>query len=593
LVARYLIKTADERTWPKNQPVIFLGEWCRRYSRRSVWQNMDSIIAPYHWDDRKKLYKDYLYIQKVYEDQLKELSLKLNQIHGVDNSLRYWRILIGPWLGIFIQILFDRWAMLKQVIDQGEANACRIFEMDEISVIPNNTAHFFHLSYEDNWNEKIYGQLIQLCWSKNFHAEKIYIKKDSNRQVSLNSKSSKFLIKSLVKKFANYFYPLLVQDDEYFFISSYLPLKTNIHLQLRLWQFPKLWQFISPENIKPDLQKRLWGVTSSGGKDEFVEVLRKIIPLHIPTVYFEGYEALVRKIKDLPWPNRPKAIFSSNSYASDDVFKAWAAEKTEIGIPLIIGQHGGHYGMTPWSFYEEHQITISDMWLSWGWSDLKNPQVKPVGNLKLFGQKVNYDPNGDALIIEMSLPRYSYHMYAAPVASQWLSYFDDQCRFINALPNTLQKNILIRLQPHRNFGWEDKQRWGDKFPNIKTTSDRQSLYSIITRSRIGICTYNATTYLECLTWNIPTIIFWNPEYWELREEIKPYFEKLKSVGIFHETPESAASHMATIWDDIASWWESDEVQSARSDFCKQFSHIPEKPLDKLEAIFKDAVRPNL
>jgi len=312
--------------------------------------------------------------------------------------------------------------------------------------------------------------------------------------------------------------------------------------------------------------------------------------LNIPTTYLEGYETLIKKIKDLPWPNRPKAIFTSSSYAADDVFKAWAGEKTEIGIPLIIGQHGGHHGMTPWSFYEDHQITISDFWLSWGWSDFGNPQVKPVGNLKTFGQKVNYDPNGDGLMIEMPLPRYSYHMYAIPVASQWLSYFDDQCRFITALPNALQNKILVRFTPHV-YGWDEKQRWGDKLPNIKTDWGSKPLSTIIARSRIAICTYNATTYLESLNWNVPTIIFWNPEHWELREEVKPYFEKLKSVGIFHETPESAASHMTNIWDNVAGWWQSDKLQTARSQFCKQFSHTPENPLDVLEAFFKGIVKP--
>ncbi len=588
--ARYLITTADEQTWPKDQPVVFLGEWCRLYSRRSVWERMDSVVAPYHWDNRKKLYKDYLYIQQVYEAQLKELSLKLNQIHAVDHPLRYWRILIGPWLGVFLQILFDRWFMLKQVINHGEVNACSVFERDENFAIPNDMSHFMQLFIGDDWNEKIYGQLIELCWNKNFHVEKIFLKKDSSRQVRPKSKNWKNLIKNLLKKTTNSLYPLTVQSDEYFFISSYLPLKINFNLQLKLGQFPKLWQGVSPETTRPDIRTRKWQAGPDFEEGTFPHIASQLIPLNIPTTYLEGYEGLVKKINNLPWPNRPKAIFTSNSYAADDVFKAWAAEKTEVGIPLIIGQHGGHHGMTPWSFYEEHQINISDYWLSWGWSDLKNPKVKPVGNLKEFGRKVNYDSNGDGLMAEMGLPRYSYHMYAIPVASQCLSYFDDQYRFITALPNALQNKILVKFCPVK-YGWNEKKRWDDKLPNIKTYSGSQPFSAMSARSRIIIATYNSTTYLESLYWNMPTIIFWNPEHWELREEVKPYFEKLKSVGIFHETPESAASHMTTIWDNVEGWWQSDKLQTARSQFCKQFSHAPEKPLDELVAFFKGIVKP--
>ena len=60
---------------------------------------------------------------------------------------------------------------------------------------------------------------------------------------------------------------------------------------------------------------------------------------------------------------------------------------------------------------------------------------------------------------------------------------------------------------------------------------------------------------------------------------------MKSVKIFHETPESAAKHMTEIWDDIPAWWESKSVQHNRKQFCDRYSHIPEKPLDELLTIF--------
>ena len=52
---RYLITTADELTWKFDQPVIFLGEWCRLYDRKHIWQGMNSIVAkPYGLSALKK-----------------------------------------------------------------------------------------------------------------------------------------------------------------------------------------------------------------------------------------------------------------------------------------------------------------------------------------------------------------------------------------------------------------------------------------------------------------------------------------------------------------------------------------------------------
>ncbi len=145
MVARTLITTADERSWPKNktEPVLFLGEWCKRYSRKHIWENMDFEVASYHWDDREKLFSDYQYLQELYEKLLANLSETLNQIHGVDHSPRYWRILIGPWLGCFIQALFDRWFMLKEAIDQAEIVKCRVLAREPLALVPNDMEHFY------------------------------------------------------------------------------------------------------------------------------------------------------------------------------------------------------------------------------------------------------------------------------------------------------------------------------------------------------------------------------------------------------------------------------------------------------------------
>ena len=30
----FLVTTADENTWPENEKILFLGEWCRLYARK-------------------------------------------------------------------------------------------------------------------------------------------------------------------------------------------------------------------------------------------------------------------------------------------------------------------------------------------------------------------------------------------------------------------------------------------------------------------------------------------------------------------------------------------------------------------------------
>ena len=39
-------------------------------------------IIHFHWSDKSKLHKDYLYLEKIYKEILLELTIVLNNCHG-------------------------------------------------------------------------------------------------------------------------------------------------------------------------------------------------------------------------------------------------------------------------------------------------------------------------------------------------------------------------------------------------------------------------------------------------------------------------------------------------------------------------------
>ncbi|WP_256714657.1 hypothetical protein, partial [Leptospira weilii] len=145
---------------------------------------------------------------------------------------------------------------------------------------------------------------------------------------------------------------------------------------------------------------------------------------------------------------------------------------------------------------------------------------------------------------------------------------------------------LIRLHS-ADYEREQKLRWQDRFPGVELDDGRSNIEDLIAQSRLYISTYNATTFLESFTMNIPTVIFWNPDHWELRDSAIPYFEELEEVGIFHTSPESAALHMVQIWERLEEWWTEDKVQSAREKFCSSYSNLAENILDRIEVVLKE------
>ena len=586
---RFLITTALEETWRDDEPVLFLGEWCRRYSRNDRWSGLDAEILPYHWDDRTKLYADYQHIQEIYEQLLGELAGRLNEIHGVNHGTRYWRILIGPWLGYFIQMLFDRWASIQAAVTAGVTETIVLTGRKE-EFVPHDMADFIDLFLEDEWNHHIYANILREFTTVQC-VERAGMVANRRTAAGRPGGTRRRLQRTLAGWYAKAA-GLLAGERDAFLLATYLPVRDEVRLHCRLGQVPQLWRPVTPIRGVFDQRQRLW-ILNGESRSGFEACVRRLIPRQIPVLYLEGYAGLMRQTTGLPWPRQPKMIWTTSSEIADDVFKAWGAQKVESGSPLVIGQHGGHYGLGLWSFTEDHQIAISDRYLSWGWSDSACAKILPVGQLKAkYPLGIRHATQPRALLVTAVHPRYSYVLYSTPVASQWSDYFADQFRFVEQLPQAIQDVLTVRLYP-QDLGWDQLARWRDQFPTLRLDEGGSSILEEIRQSRLYISTYNATTFLESFTMNVPTVIYWNPHHWELRESARPYFEELKRVGIFHESPESAARHVAKIWEDVDAWWDTPAVRDVLEDFKSHYCHLPDNLLDRVELALRKVMADSL
>lgn len=586
MVKRFLITTALEETWSDDEPVLFLGEWCKRYSRKDRWSKIDAETLAYHWDDREKLYDDYLYLKELHERLLRRLASQLNDIHGVNHSLRYWRILIGPWLGFFVPMLFDRWSCIQQAVNRYDISRTTVLASSDTSMVPNDMGEFTRFCQSGaDWNHHIYTKLLKgytrVCCTEN--PSKIL---DGVHQ-ALPLKAQRLHAKQILRWFYQRVVRWFIGDKDSFFLLTRLPLLDQIRLYFRLREVPKFWQGVAPLRSSVSQQKRQWAVSGVGNSD-FELCISELIPQQIPTSYLEGYSKLLEQTEKLAWPDEPRLIWTSNSYSEDDVFKVWAAEKVEAGSKLVIGQHGGHYGIGRWSFFEEHETAISDCYLSWGWRDAMKPNIRGVGqltNIKPIRRK--HANKRNALLVTCVLPQYSYWMYSVFVASQYLSYFDDQCKFVAALPTSIRQHFTVRLFPH-DWEWDQMKRWGDRFPNLSLDPGSKNMRGLIRESRLYVSTYNATTFLDSFNMDVPTVIFWNPDHWELRQSAIPYFEDLKQASIFHETPESAARHVAAVWDHVDDWWGDPDVRAVLEKFKNRYCRT-DGLLDRVEVALNEVV----
>jgi len=592
-LSRFLITTADERSWRTDIPVLCLGEWCQTYNRAEAWKKLNAEVAPYHWDDRHKLHEDYRYLRELHEVLLIELTAKLNSFHNTHHSYRYWRILIGPWLLYFTQMLFDRWSMIQYVTKNYQISETFTLNLAVEEMCPNDTEDFRNMYQTDVWNHYLYSEILKK-WTPVDCKEIEYDKNKINNFEEIDQpktivKIVDFFLKQLIKNCRNIlvqglsgFLKLMVRRNDAFFLSTTLPFKQDLLLQLSLGQVPQVNRQVPAPKTEYNHAFRKAFQMNSEMHEGFDNCIRTMISYQIPKIYIEGYGLLQSVVDNLPWPKVPKAIFTSTSYNADDVFKGWAGLRVESGARLLIGQHGGNLGTALWSSSEDHEIAISDRYLTWGWSDL-NPKQFPVGALKHLGKSRGvWDPEGTLLLVSSVMPRYSYVMGSFTVSVvQTESNLNDQYRFVRALRKDVFENLVVRtFRP--DWGWAQEDRWKNEFPKIQVDSTKGLIDPLVKKCRLYIATYNATTFLDSLSLNIPTIMFWNPNHWELRSEAEPYFEKLREVGVFHSCPEDAANKVSEIWDKVNEWWNEEGLQEARKNFCDRYARLPSKPIKELK-----------
>jgi putative transferase (TIGR04331 family) len=577
---RTLVTTAIQDTWKNDDPTYFLGDWCKIYSQKKIWSQMNSITQEYHWDDRSKLFSDYKYLIDFYEKALKDLTNRLNHIHGIKKSERYWRIFVGPWLSTFVMIAFDRWLAIQIAINKNELSKTIGLAGDSQILIPNDLNVFNEIIGSDEWNHFFYLDILKK--SNKIKIEFINIK---DKKVNFSKKFKNFNLKLNLYKIISFCASYLFSNNNIVTASTSLPRLNEILLQLRLRQFPQIWLGIKPVCAPIDSDQRNWKMFLEGNND-FERFVLDVIPKQIPRVYLEGYQKLTYQCQNLKLPKRPKVIFSSNLLWFDTTFIIYTAEKVEQGASLVYCQHGGGYGTSKFHFPEEHEVRISNLYLTWGWEYPCKKNITPVGIVKVRGNKIKAIRE-TLLFVTLNQFRYSYRLDSEAM-NNYEKYINRSFSFIEQLDSEIFSKTLIR-NPSLEIGLNLPQRWHDKFPTIKVDNGHANIYSLIRNARIVVHTYNQTGFLETLAIGIPALLIVDLNITPIRESATRFYELLKQIKVLHDNPYSAASHINLIWDDIDSWWKSDEVQEGLALFINNYCRVDNNIEKNIKAILQKSI----
>ncbi len=555
----YLITTTDRSRWPHSGHLVFIGTFCLPDDPESLndeytYEIADSAVAS---DDKLHCFQ---LSESVHASMCAQTADALNQSHQCSKSTRYWEILTGAWLRLFIDLLISRMFIVVKLKEMYPDIQLVYADGTKSRRVPFNTADFHALTKSTEWNSLVYADLWNTA---SFEHSTSSDHTSSTARAHLKPRSSKL--------------------SGYVLSATYLPRMQELLLQLRLGTKYRRLRVINPPAIHVNDEARQQLVFNESQSNDVEKVLIKLVRGYLPTSFLEGFAALRMSICRMGFPNSPKAIFTSNRHIYDDVFNAWVADATENGSRLILGQHGGHYGISRFpSWAERHEISVSDIYLTWGWM----PSTRSARGIILTTIKSRQRKNK----VPFKLLVVSEQLFALPRGvfidvDQYSNYLEHLGLFVQSLPSDIQNNVEIRRHHAENTtGYSLENWWRSQIPTIELGDSSIPFSKIVTNAKIVVIATNGTTIPENFSRGIPTLITWTSNWVEIRDEAKPIFAKFAEVGIFHEDPVSLAKHVSSIWDNVDAWWESKEVVEARELFCSQYARSVPHPQKFLREI---------
>ena len=158
--------------------------------------------------------------------------------------------------------------------------------------------------------------------------------------------------------------------------------------------------------------------------------------------------------------------------------------------------------------------------------------------------------------------RWAHRATFYPLSYQSLSVYEMSMNFFGSLNDKILNQLKIRPQPHTGINVKKLYIQNLGYEKVSTSN----YYNFLFKSRVIVCLYPETTYIEAMSLNIPTILLYPNKYFERNKVTENLIRDLKKNKMLFNDPIMAANHLNEIWDDPYGWWNSEEIKNVRKKF---------------------------
>ena len=574
-MASFLI-VYDKCEVPNNCEKVFFNELIKsHYFKDKDNKNNYKILSPYGLSE-ELLSRDAEYLSNIYDKYIIKISSELNRVHNLKRSTRYWSLILGKWLRDFTYATYNRYQTIKKGLRENRVNEVILIKDEEnfFPIIDATTINYYS-------NDRIFDAILisNIFKSINFQNDlKIsFSKKDffEEKKKSKYKKEKKTFLPvstyNLLSRFINN------HKSKFFVISSYFRLREELKLNYYLNKKLQFFYYPDIEYKKSEIDFNLRNKLSfkDESKDEFETILNKILNFYLPLTVLENYFQIRDFIKNLRWPENPKIIFSSNSFADGGPTQFWIAEKIEHGSKYYLGQHGAGY----LEYYDKKyraELKPIDGFVTWG-NHRFSKKIQPTFNFTIIRKKKVKNKKRALFVFKSSGNRivpYDRLEYGKII-------FDQSQYLISNLNDEIKNNLLLRLHSSYKRGiYFDFDNFLKNNPSLKIDK-KTNFNKLITSSKITIYNDFSTGFVYGINMNLPSVIFLPLELKFIHDENKKDFIKLIENQMVFTSVKKLKDYLNNNWNQIEENWNRSESQKVRNLFAESYSRLP--PTNKIKA----------
>lgn len=496
---------------------------------------------------------------EVYEKILMELSVKLNEIHGLNLSIEAWRPILHMWLPYYVEEMYIKYLHVQKAMVDYTCLYTNILDEDSfIHPFYGYGSWIWSLKRED-YNFQLYSHVAQFMQLE--VKNKINLKQGvSSTKVPEKAGSRERFFNALGQRAKT----IIINPDQFGFSVAEL-WKIIIKSNFKIGFFFSESMGVVPKEYDADFRENL-KLSCRADDSEFVRLIKTYVFADIPTMYLEGFAesyALLNKY-------RCEKIISTEEYPFHMAALLMGKTKKDGGklYTVPIGGDGNVWQGVPEARMD---ALISDVLYTTGWTDNSyNCELRKITNPRYWRARQNVKQEEKKCdILYLASATFAYCTIMSNVNGIYSKEFmDDNISLIRSL---VSNNLRIRARFFAYTGWNLSDRIRALGKNAEIDDYGRKFIETVLESKLCVMDSFGTAWAEALAMNIPFIII-IPKYMEFFTEAGwKLVHRLQRIGMYFNDHQEAKKHILSIIDDVESWWLDSERQKVIAQIGQEYA----------------------